>query len=316
MEILFFEPVYKDYIWGGTRLKEYFGKNISTKTAAESWEISTNEDGLSKIKNKNMHGITLKDLFDDTEKRIDIFGTKTKNMSKFPLLIKFIDANTNLSVQVHPNDDYAKKYENDTGKTEMWHIIDCNSDAKIICGMKENVKKEDVEKIIRNNQIKENLNYVDIKKGDTIYIPAGTIHAILGNTLLCEIQQNSNLTYRVYDWDRVGKDGKPRQLHIDKAIRVINVQSNPSIKHDTEEECVKIMESEFFTVEKINVNGTYCDNSSKGSFYAMNVIDGDGVIEDKTGQYEVKKGDSFLIPSNLGEYKIVGNLKILKSYID
>lgn len=314
MGILFFEPVYKDYIWGGTRLKEYFGKDIQTKTAAESWEISTNEDGLSKI--KNMHGITLKDLFGDTEKRMDIFGTKTKGMSKFPLLIKFIDAKSNLSVQVHPNDEYAKKNENDTGKTEMWHIIDCASDAKIICGMKENVKQEEVEKIIRNNQIKENLNYVDIQKGDTIYIPAGTIHAILGNTLLCEIQQNSNLTYRVYDWDRVGKDGKPRALHIDKATRVINVQSNPSIKHNTEEECVKVMQSEFFTVEKINVKKEYNDKSSKDSFYTMNIIDGEGIIEDSNNKYELKKGDSFLIPSNLGKYKIVGNLKILKSYID
>lgn len=316
MEILFFDPIYKDYIWGGSRLKEYFEKNVQTETVAESWEISTNEDGLSKIKNENMQGITLKELFDDKEKRIDIFGTKTKYMNKFPLLIKFIDAKSNLSVQVHPNDEYAKRYENDTGKTEMWHIIDCDTDAKIICGMKENVKQEEVEEIIRKNKIKENLNYVDIKKGDTIYIPAGTIHAILGNTLLCEIQQNSNLTYRVYDWDRIGKDGKPRQLHIDKAIQVINVKSNPSIKHNTEEECVKVMESEFFTVEKINVKKEYNDKSSKESFYTINIIDGEGTIEDNTNKYEIKKGDSILIPSNLGKYKITGNLKFLKSYID
>ena len=249
MEVLFFEPVYKDYIWGGTKLKEYFGKATTTDITAESWEISTNTDGVSKIKGKN---ITLKELFDNKETREEIFGTKTKDMEKFPLLIKFIDANSNLSVQVHPDDKYAKEYEADTGKTEMWYIIDCMPNSQIICGMKENVKQEEVEDIIRNNKIKENLNYVDIKKGDSIYIPSGTIHAILGGALICEIQQNSNLTYRVYDWDRVGNDGKPRTLHIDKAIDVINVNANPKVEHEKQEECYRIADSEFFKVDKVN----------------------------------------------------------------
>lgn len=316
MEILFFKPVYKDYIWGGTRLKEYFGKEVLTPTAAESWEISTNEDGLSRIMNPSMNNITLKELFDDKERRREIFGTKTMEMDKFPLLIKFIDANSNLSVQVHPDNEYAKNNENDTGKTEMWYIIDCAPNAQIICGMKENVKQEDVEEIIRNNKIKGNLNYINIQKGDSIYIPSGTIHAILGNTLICEIQQNSNLTYRVYDWDRLGKDGKPRQLHINKAIDVINVQTKPELKHDANEECNTLVQSEFFTVEKIKVKQEYKDTSSKESFYAVNIIEGNGKIETQDTQYEIKKGDSFLIPANLGEYTVKGKLEFLKSYID
>lgn len=291
-------------------------KKYQFGTAAESWEISTNDDGVSTIINPSMNNMTLKELFNNIEKRKDIFGTKTVKMDKFPLLIKFIDANSNLSVQVHPNDEYAKKNENDTGKTEMWYILDCTPNAQIICGMKETVKQEDVEEIVKNNKIKENLNYINIQKGDSIYIPSGTIHAILGNTLICEIQQNSNLTYRVYDWDRLGKDGRPRQLHIDKAIDVINVQTKPELKHKTEEICSTLVHSEFFTVERIKVEKEYKDTSSKKSFYAVNIIEGNGKIETQNNQYEIKKGDSFLIPANLGEYIVKGNLEFLKSYID
>lgn len=316
MEILFFKPVYKDYIWGGTRLKSYFGKEIETETAAESWEISTNEAGLTKIANTSIKEATLKELFDNKELRKEVFGTKTVSMDKFPLLIKYIDANSNLSVQVHPNNEFAKAYENDTGKTEMWYIIDCAPNAKIICGMKENVKKEDVEDIIKNNRIKENLNYLDIKKGDAIYIPSGTIHAILGDTLICEIQQNSNLTYRVYDWDRVGKDGKPRELHIDKAIKVIDVETKPKIEHVDREETKIIVDSEFFKVEKIAVREVYKDKSSEESFYTINVLEGEGTIEANNKTYKLKKGDSILIPSNIGEYVIKGKMELLKSYID
>lgn len=316
MEILFFEPVYKDYIWGGTRLKEYFNKNIETPTAAESWEISTNEAGLSKIKEGTMKGTTLKDLFDNRDLRQEIFGSKTKEMEKFPLLIKYIDANSNLSVQVHPNDEYAKKNENDTGKTEMWYIIECAKNAQIICGMKENVTNKDVCDIIKNGKIKENLNYMNIQKGDVIYIPSGTIHAILGDTLICEIQQNSNLTYRVYDWDRVGSDGKPRDLHIDKAIDVIDVETEPILIHTNGERNKKIVDNEFFKVEKIVVHEEYSDKSNKETFYTINILDGSGKIEASNKEYNLNKGDSFLIPASIGEYKIKGKIELLKSYID
>lgn len=313
MEVLFLEPVYKDYIWGGTKLKEYFGKETTTDITAESWEISTNADGISKIKNQD---ITLKELFDNKDTRVEIFGTKTKDMEKFPLLIKFIDANSNLSVQVHPDDKYAKENENDTGKTEMWYIIDCLPNSQIICGMKEKVQQEDVEDIIRNNKIKENLNYVDIKKGDSIYIPSGTIHAILGGALICEIQQNSNLTYRVYDWDRVGSDGKPRALHIDKAIDAINVNANPKVEHEKQDECYRVCDSEFFKVDKINVKQEYKDRTNKESFYAINVVEGMGTIEYKNNTYNLKRGDSIIIPADLGEYTIKGKMELLKSYVD
>ncbi len=316
MDILFFEPIYKDYIWGGTRIKEYFNKKVQMPIVAESWEISANEAGLSEILNEDMKGLTLKELFDNKEIRKEVFGTRTEEMDKFPLLIKYIDANSNLSVQVHPNNDYAKKYENDIGKTEMWYVIDCKENAQIICGMKENIKQDQIEDIIKSGNIKDNLKYVDIKKGDAIYIPSGTIHAILGDTLICEIQQNSNLTYRVYDWDRVGNDGKPRQLHLDKAIEVIDLSPKSYIHHTRKGENVKIVDNEFFKVEKISIKDEYKDCSKKETFYTINVLEGSGKIETKNKEYMVNKGDSFLIPANLGQYIIKGKIEILKSYID
>ncbi len=313
-EPLFMRPIYKEYIWGGTRLKEYLGKDIKTDTAAESWEISTNSAGLSMIQN----GQTLKELFENMEIREEIFGTKTKNMKEFPLLIKFIDAKDNLSVQVHPDDEYALKYENDKGKTEMWYVMDCDEGAKIICGIKEGVQQEKISETIREGKIREILNEVPIHKGDVIYIPSGTVHAILKGTLICEIQQNSNLTYRVYDWDRIGKDGKPRELHIEKAIDVIKQDAKQKIvttsnqKTDTSD---NVITCEYFKADTISIETKYKQTSNPETFEAVMVVEGNGTIKANEKEYNLKLGDSFIIPANLGEYEIEGNIKLLKAYL-
>lgn len=313
-EPLFMEPIYKDYIWGGTRLKEYLKKDIKTETAAESWEMSTNDAGLSKIQT----GQTLKELFEDSSIKEEIFGTKTKNMKEFPLLIKFIDAKDNLSVQVHPDDEYALKYENDKGKTEMWYVMDCDENAKIICGIKESIKQEEIANIIHTGKIREILNEVPIHKGDVIFIPSGTIHAILKGTLICEIQQNSNLTYRVYDWDRIGKDGKPRELHIEKAIDVIKQDLKQKIvatsnqKLDTSS---NVITCDYFKVDTISIGSKYKQISSPETFEAIMVVEGNGKIQTNGKEYTIKLGDSFIIPASLGEYEIEGNIKLLKAYL-
>lgn len=313
-EPLFMEPIYKDYIWGGTRLKEYLKKDIKTETAAESWEMSTNDAGLSKIQT----GQTLKELFEDLSIKEEIFGTKTKNMKEFPLLIKFIDAKDNLSVQVHPDDEYALKYENDKGKTEMWYVMDCDENAKIICGIKESIKQEEIANIIHTGKIREILNEVSIHKGDVIFIPSGTIHAILKGTLICEIQQNSNLTYRVYDWDRIGKDGKPRELHIEKAIDVIKQDLKQKIvttsnqKLDTSN---NVITCDYFKVDTISIGSKYKQISSPETFEAIMVVEGNGKIQTNGKEYTIKLGDSFIIPASLGEYEIEGNIKLLKAYL-
>lgn len=231
-EPIFLKPIFKDYLWGGKRLKEDFHKDTPYEITAESWEVSTNENGKSIVKNGTYKGLDLAEVFTKPEKRVELFGTKTITMEKFPLLIKFIDASSNLSVQVHPDNAYAYEKENGSeGKTEMWYIMDCKQDAQIICGMKAGVRQEELANILKSDKLADYLNFVTVKKGDYIYIPSGTIHAILGDTLICEVQQNSDLTYRVYDWERVGKDGKPRQLHIEKAIDVVKLESKPKISH-------------------------------------------------------------------------------------
>lgn len=313
-ELLFMEPIYKDYIWGGTRLKEYLKKDIKTDTVAESWEMSTNDAGLSKIQ----AGQTLKELFEDETVKEEIFGTKTKNMKEFPLLIKFIDAKDNLSVQVHPDDEYALKYENEKGKTEMWYVMDCDENAKIICGIKESIKQEEIANIIHTGKIREILNEVPIHKGDVIFIPSGTIHAILKGTLICEIQQNSNLTYRVYDWDRIGKDGKPRELHIEKAIDVIKQDAKQKIVATSNQELDtsnNVITCDYFKVDTISIGSKYKQISKKETFEAIMVVEGNGKIQTNGKEYKIKLGDSFIIPASLGEYEIEGDIKLLKSYL-
>lgn len=316
MDIIFMEPVYKDYIWGGEKLKKEFNKDTPFGRTAESWEISSNKNGICKIKNKEYEGKTLKDLFEDEKIKEEIFGKKCKELKEFPLLIKFIDAKDNLSIQVHPDDEYARKIGLESGKTEMWYIMECKEDGKIIGGLNSKLTKSELQDVIENDNIKEYLNYIDIKQGDSIYIPAGTVHAILKNTLICEIQQNSDTTYRVYDWDRKDKDGKGRELHKKEAIETIKSENVPNIIHSEEElQTQKITQSEFFEVEKINCNSVFEDTSCLDTFFTINVIDGEGVIETDTNKYEIKKGDSFLIPATLGEYKITGTIQFLKSYI-
>lgn len=317
-EPIFLSPIFKDYIWGGNKLKTLFGKETPYEITAESWEVSTNPNGKSGIKNGRKQGENLEELYANKQTRNAIFGTKTANMETFPLLIKFIDASSNLSVQVHPDDTYAFERENgNKGKTEMWYIMECKKGAQIICGMKEGVKQQDLPQILQSENVADYLNFVPVEQGDCIYIPSGTIHAILGDTLICEVQQNSDLTYRVYDWGRVGKDGKPRELHVKKAIDVVKAENRPEVKRTANWQAGEqnMITSDYFKTDKVIVEGERKDNSNPETFYAMNVVKGNGSIEVKGKTYLLQMGDSFLIPASLGEYALKGNMEILKSYV-
>ncbi|MCI8655371.1 MAG: class I mannose-6-phosphate isomerase [Clostridia bacterium] len=317
IEPIFLEPAYKEYIWGGKKLKNIFNKKVKNEECtAESWEISTNKNGESIIKNGEYKGKTLTEIYNKKELRKEIFGTKCENLEEFPILVKFIDANECLSVQVHPDNKYAIEKESSQGKTEMWYILECEPGAQIICGVKTGIDKKALEEGINANNIIECLNYIDVKKGDAIYIPSGTIHALLGKTLVAEVQQNSNITYRVYDWDRTDKEGKKRELHIEKALEVIDTKNTPELKNIQKDiEKVNVVKSEFFTTNKINVTEEFQENVSKDSFIAFNTIEGSGklIIEDKT--YEINKGESFIIPANARQYKMQGKVELLQSYI-
>lgn len=316
-EPIFLKPIFKDYIWGGQKLKAIFNKEVENEECtAESWEVSTNSNGETKIKNGKYKDKTLAEIYNDKNIRKEIFGTKCINLEEFPLLIKFIDANDCLSVQVHPDNEYALKNENSQGKTEMWYILDCEEGAQIICGVKEGISIDKLKNSIKENEITKSLNYINVHKGDAIYIPSGTIHALLGKTLVAEVQQNSNVTYRVYDWGRTNKEGKPRELHINKALEVIKTENRPqiqNIKNDITK--VNVVTSEFFITNKINVTEEYQEEVSGETFIAFNVIEGKGelVIENKV--YKIEKGESFIIPANAGKYKIQGKVQLLQSFI-
>ena len=311
MDIIFLEPVYKDYIWGGNRLKNEFGKNSPFEKTAESWEISCNQNGICKVKNGEFQGKLLSEIYNDKKYKDRVFGTNCDKYEEFPILIKFIDATNNLSIQVHPDEEYAHKQGFSYGKNEMWYVIDAKENSGIIAGMSKPVSKEELRDIVENNKIKSYLNFVQVKEGDSIYIPAGTLHAILEGSFICEIQQNSDITYRVYDWDRVGKDGKPRELHKKEAIDTIDSSYIPEILHDTGESRQILANNNLFEVEKIICKEKIEMTTKTETFEAFNVIKGSGYING----IEIKKGDSFIAPACFGKYMINGELELLRTII-
>lgn len=314
MHPIFFEPVYKNVIWGGNNISKIFKRNIEGDNIGESWELSAHKNGLSIIKNEEYGRESLYDLFSDKEKKTKMFGTHASKLDRFPILVKFIDANKSLSIQVHPGDEYARKNENDSGKNEVWYIMEAKPDAKIVYGFKDSVNEENLKNAVNN--IEENVNYIDVHKGDFINIPSGTIHAIMDGIVLCEVQQSSDVTYRVYDWNRVDKNGKPRQLHKDKALDVINLESSKKVyNYENIDQNTNIYNSDIFNIDMIKVEGENGATSNRETFYAYIVLEGEGSITTTNFEKKVEKGDTFLIPAELGEYKISGNLRLMKIWI-
>ena len=304
MNIIKLKPAIKDYIWGGTRLIKEYGID-NDDICAEAWMLSCHKDGLSMLENSD---ISLKEYIDKAG--IDILGSNYKKYEQFPILIKLIDANLDLSIQVHPDDKYALENENQLGKTEMWYILDADKDSYIYYGFNQKLNKEDIKKHILNNTILDVLNKVKVKKGDTFFISPGTIHALGKGILIAEIQQSSNITYRVYDYNRKDKDGNLRKLDIDKAIEVINselVEYNNNSNH--------LMECEYFIVDKVDILDEYIGYVDDKSFLSILVLEGNGKIINNEQVVEFKKGDSLFISANSKEYKIIGNCLVLNTRI-
>lgn len=287
-------PECKDYIWGGTKLKEKYGKITDKTPCAESWELSFHSDGLCRLKD----GRTLIDTVSAKE-----IGTRTSAFQNFPVLIKFIDAKQDLSVQVHPSDDYALKNENSFGKTEMWYIVEAEEGAGIYLGFNRAVTKEEYKTAISEKRLTELLNFYEVKAGDCFFIPSGTIHAIGKGCLICEIQQNSNLTYRVYDYGRRDKNGNERELHIEKALKVTSLKKFEPVLF----EGGTLGSCKYFTVKKHSVDGEKLLFTDEGSFACVSCISGNGNIENET----ISAGDSFFIPAGYGEYRLFGKLDVL-----
>lgn len=309
MEILKLNPVFKDYIWGGTRLRDDFGLKTDINPVAEGWMLACHKDGMNTIDGGEYGGKTLESVIEDGGKA-KIAGTNSEKFPYFPVLIKLIDAKDNLSVQVHPDNEYAAKVEHEFGKTEMWYVLDAAPGATLIYGFKNKIGKEEFKQAIESNTLLDVLNVVEVKKGDMFFIEAGTVHAIGKGALIAEIQQNSNSTYRVYDYGRLGKDGKPRELHIQKAIDVSKTEpakygTKPFGKKEKISGGTRQMLTEcpLFSVYNYGLNGKVELNANEESFNHILIVDGSGKIDGR----EFKKGDSFFVPANYGDYEIEGS---------
>lgn len=317
MEILKLNPVFKDYIWGGTRLRDEFHLKTDMDPVAEGWMLACHKDGMNTVDGGEFDKKTLKEVLDETGSE-NLLGKNSNAFPYFPVLIKIIDAKDNLSIQVHPDNDYARSVENEYGKTEIWYVLDAEENAQLIYGFKNKISKADFRKAIENNTLPEVLNRVEVKKGDLFFIEAGTVHAIGKGTLIAEIQQNSNATYRVYDYGRVGKDGKPRELHIDKAVDVTvteppkygtkpfgKTENIPGGKKQLLTKC------DLFTVYRYDCETKIKLNAGSDSFHHLLAVDGSGKINGRS----FSKGDSFFVPASFGEYTIEGSAEIILTKI-
>ena len=312
------EAPLKDYLWGGTRLKDEYGKKTNLDKVAESWELACHKDGKSKIVNGEAAGLFLEDWLAGQDK--SVLDTNAASFPYFPLLIKLIDAKGDLSVQVHPDNDYAMRVEGEYGKTEMWYIVDCEPGARFLYGFKEKISKEEFERRIADNTLLEVCNRVPVKKGDVFFIDSGTLHAIGKGILICEIQQNSNTTYRIYDYGRVGKDGKPRELHVKKAIDVTKLE--PPTKPTTALAKIDIIpgldmkllaECEYFTAYHATLKGEASLKAGSESFQTFTVLSGSLKLTSGDTVLDFYKGESVFIPAGLGIYTLTGDATFILS---
>lgn len=310
MKIEKLEPAFKDYLWGGVKLREVYGKKCDFDKVAESWELSTHPAGQSTICGGEFDGMALGDYL----KKLGpgAVGANCGKFGDFPVLIKFIDAKDPLSIQVHPSDEYALEVEKEFGKTEMWYVLDCEPGATLYFGVNRDVGREEFRQRIADNTLLEVLNKVDVHPGDVFFIEAGTIHAIGGGILICEIQQNSNCTYRVYDYGRVGADGKPRELHVEKALAVSKLTPSDTADRQGEEEripggSVKLLAScKYFTTRRYKVVGDVALKMDGSTFASLVVTEGAGQAACRENTVGFHTADSLFIPAGARDVVITG----------
>ena len=304
----------KSAIWGGSALSERWGKVSDGDNIAETWELSVREKEMDKIRNGEAAGLTLAEYFEAVG--YDAVSPSYKKGDRFPLLVKLIDAHDRLSVQVHPDDTYASEVENDSGKTEMWYVAEAEEGAELIYGLAEGYDSEGFVKAVAAGEIDSAMNKISVKAGDCFFIPAGMVHAIGAGILIAEIQQNSDLTYRVYDYDRVGADGKKRELHTKKALDVVRPYTDAevdAIRYSEGENNEMLANNRYFKVSKKDIDGR-AELSVKGdSFLSLLCLDGEGELEFDGERYPISKGDSYFCPAGMGSLSVTGELSVICS---
>jgi len=309
MYILKLQPEFKDYLWGGSSLERLFGKKSGLSITAESWELSSHPDGPSRVVNGKYSGRTLKEVLDENPAWAGGEG--------LPILIKFIDAASDLSIQVHPSDETAIAEAGEQGKAEMWYIVDAAPGAYLYYGFSSGIDPEKLVEMAENGSVCEVLNRVETHKGDVFYVLPGTVHAIGAGNVIAEIQQNSNTTFRVFDYGRVGADGKKRQLHVKRACEVINYDVFPAAAsgsfaaggHGVRD----VFDCSYFSVKKLDCRGSITLCAGENSFDSLLIISGSGKLSLNGESVTVQAGDSLFIPAAAGEYTAEGEFEALIS---
>ena len=304
-------PAYKDYLWGGTRLREVYNKKCDYDTIAESWELSAHPAGSSIVASGRHKGLSFARYLEVTGR--EVLGWKCAHMQAFPVLIKFIDAKNDLSVQVHPDDDYALSNETEFGKNEMWYVVDTEPGAGLYVGFEHDVSREEIAARIENKTIMEVLNFYPTKPGDIFFIPAGTVHAIGAGNLICEIQQSSNCTYRLYDYGRIDKFGNPRELHLEKALDVLDYSKYEPAELDIRdtEACVRSVRCKYFKTAIYEIDGMRQMILDEESFHSVVCIKGSGTIRLKDMTICINAGDSVFIPATADVLETEGKLSLI-----
>ncbi|MUH37901.1 class I mannose-6-phosphate isomerase [Zobellia amurskyensis] len=301
MHPLKFNPILKERLWGGTKLKDVLGKPIENDITGESWELSTVPGDISVVSNGNLAGASLQDLIEKDPESVLGKSVYKRFGTDFPILIKFIDAKQDLSIQLHPNDELAKKRHNSFGKTEMWYVMDADDDASLIVGFNKDVSKEEYAKSIENDTLLDLLNYEKVKEGDTFFINTGKIHAIGAGVLLAEIQQTSDVTYRVFDFNRKDKNGNLRELHTEQALDAIDYNKKDDFKVDYKNEkntVNEMVDCPYFKTDFLDLNtGLSQDVTDRDSFTIFMCVGGSATIANENGSVEIKKGETTLLPA-------------------
>ncbi|MBU3821040.1 AraC family ligand binding domain-containing protein [Flavobacteriaceae bacterium XHP0103] len=309
-----FQPIFTYRMWGGDKLKTVLHKNYTEESIGESWEISDVEDNETEVSEGHLKGRTLRDLIKDYQE--DFVGTKVYRDfgDEFPLLIKYIDAKTPLSIQVHPNNELARERHNSFGKNEMWYIMQADDDAELIVGFNKEVTEKEYVEHVENATVTDILNIEKVSKGDTFYIPTGRVHAIGAGVLLAEIQQTSNITYRIYDYDRVdAKTGEKRELHTALAVDAIDYNFYDTYKTDYEvgqNEASKLVHSPYFKTNIVEVKGELAmDYAHLDSFVIYMCVEGAAVLECNGKNYSLNKGETILLPAAIKQVVLMSKEK-------
>lgn len=320
-EILSVYPTIKGTIWGGQKLHTDYGfpNNAEYGNIAETWMLSAHKDGPALVQNGVYKGKTLAEAL-EAEGR-SVWGTHNAERPDFPILIKLIDAHDKLSIQVHPDDDYARRVENENGKTEAWYIISAEPDAELVYGVKRRTTKEELARSAKDQTITDILNYVPVKAGDVVFIPAGMLHAIGKGIFLAEVQQSSNTTYRLYDYNRPDRiTGKPRHLDVEKAtdvadLRIPSADFSPKGAPQTLAGGTKTLLTacEFFKMSLLRIDGDFTDAADETSFVSLLVLDGEGTLKSGDQVLALKKGASLFVPAAHGSYSLTGGMTVLET---